>query len=86
MIELVKLMKDDPIWGCLALLFLFILYIWREHGKLRTELTSTKDVLEDKKLDKEDHISYAESHKELHEENARLSKMIVDLIKEMARK
>lgn len=78
------LLKDDPIWGCIVALTVFLLYIWREQGRIKVELNKVEKGLDDKKLDKEDHETYAKMHKELHTESNRQTNIVLRLLEKVS--
>jgi len=81
MISLVQLLLEDPTRGLFALLFLFGLHLWREQGKIKTEIKSVERILDKKKLDREDFDIFQVGHKSEHEGILAHLKTVVDLLK-----
>lgn len=53
MISIIELLLRDPIKGLIIILFLLFFYLWREQGKIKSEITSVERFLDKIKLDKE---------------------------------
>ena len=75
------LLKDDPLWGSIVALTMFLLYIWREQAKIKTQLETVAKNLDDKKLDKDDFLMYNKSHNEVHKGIMDHLKMAIELLK-----
>ncbi|WP_319371947.1 hypothetical protein [uncultured Ilyobacter sp.] len=86
MFGLVQGIFENPLYGVLTLICCAILYLWREQGKIKAENKKDVDILHEKKLDKEDHETYAKMHKDLHEEGHRQSGIVVNLLEKLANK
>lgn len=80
MFTLIHTLFTNPVQGILTMFGIVILYIWREQGKIKTDMEKVEKGLDDKKLDKEDHESYAKMHKELHAETHRQTNIILKLL------
>ena len=79
------LLKDDPLWGSIVALTVFLLYIWREQAKIKARLETVAENLDDKKLDKEDFLIYNKSHNDVHKGIMDHLKMAIELLKEKRR-
>lgn len=81
MVALIELLLRDPIKGILVILFMLFLYLWREQGKIKTEIFSVERFLDKKKLDKEDFNIYSNNHEEIHRGFVDHLKTAIDLLK-----
>lgn len=81
MLKIFELILEDPLKGLLALSFSICLYIWREQGKIKSELKAVERSLDKKKLDKEDFEVYNNSHSKEHKGLLEHLKMAIELLK-----
>ncbi|HAS80387.1 MAG TPA: hypothetical protein DCR90_05750 [Fusobacteriaceae bacterium] len=81
MISLVQLILEDPTRGLLALILIFCLHLWREQGKMKTEVKNVEKMLDKKKLDREDFDMYNNGHSKEHEGILAHLKTAIELLK-----
>ncbi|WP_319201963.1 hypothetical protein [uncultured Ilyobacter sp.] len=84
MFGLIQGMFENPLYGILTLVFCTILYLWKEQNRIKGELEKVEKSLDNKKLDKEDHESYIQLHKELHSETHRQTNIVLNLLEKLS--
>lgn len=82
MIPLFNLILNDPLKGIFVIIILFVLYLWREQGKIKTEIRTMERFLDDKKVDKSDFKTYVKTHQEDHKSLLEHIKIAIDLLKD----
>lgn len=81
MVSIFELILKDPLKGLLAFALIFCLYLWREQGKIKSEISSVERFLDKKKLDKEDFELYNGSHSKEHDGLLAHMKTAIELLK-----
>lgn len=81
MIEVINLLFTNPIKGLISFLILFCAYLWREQGKLKTEIQTLEKMLDLKKLDRDEFVNYNGEHEKLHKSFVEHLKTAVELLK-----
>lgn len=81
MIEIINLLFTNPVKGLISFLILFCAYLWREQGKLKTEIQALEKMLDLKKLDKEEFENYSVGHDKVHTSFIEHLKTAIDLLK-----
>ncbi len=82
MVSIIELLLRDPIRGLIVILFILFFYLWREQGKIKTEIASVERFLDKKKLDKEDFGIYQSGHSKEHKDIKEYLKLAIELLKE----
>jgi len=81
MASIIELLLRDPIKGLIVILFLLFFYLWREQGKIKSEISSVERFLDKTKLDKESFEIYSNNHEEIHKGFTEHLKTAINLLR-----
>ena len=82
MIEFIQMIFKDPLTAVLGGMCIVCLYNWRELAKHKVEICELNKHMDDKKLDRGEHLAYIKAHREVHDEANEKLNIIIDMLRQ----